>query len=413
MYFKILVIKRIPVEDISVAITTKFKSYEQRMKGGQRPFLETDGYSVYFTSSMVSDTEDAKLLIYTERDDIEGVGNSYLLQALDNLKILCDMNEYPCVLYEGPMEHTAAVAATKDVYRLFPEDMYTIGTSFGLSEAECNHLEAELNGTAKLDGDVAEIPTDTEFVINNDGDADPHHEQSEIHAETVAEEGVDDTAVIAKGIDIDDLANKIAARLNHKSDTSYTAEKEIISSTNILKTQTETLEEWAIRVYLTGADVEADVEQIHSKIKGLLLKSLAYVCKATESAVIKRDAATATPDVDVKEAETDDTESETNTDTLEEKVEETEKTIYSDNDDTEDESNESVSDSSEDIMMQVARESSSDAEFFNGIKKYRDVLSNEALDNIAKYNMYDKLILGTNEENSFVTYTKRKTVLGI
>ena len=411
MYFKILVIKRIPVEDVSVAITTKFKSYEQRMKGGQRPFLETDGYSVYFTSTMVSDTEDAKLLIYTERDDVEEVGNSYLSQALDNLKILCDMNEYPCVLYEGPMEHTAAVAATKDVYRLFPDDMYTIGTSFGLSEAECDHLEAELNGTAKLDGDVAEIPTDTEFVIDNSGDADPHHEQTEIKAETVAEEDVDDTAVISKGIDIDDLANKIAARLNHKSDTSYTAEKEIISSTNILKTQTETLEEWAIRVYLTGADVESDVEQIHSKIKGLLLKSLAYVCKATESAVVKRDAATATPDV--KETEIEESEPEANTDTLEEKVEETEKTIYSDNDDTEDESNESVSDSSEDIMMQVARESSSDTEFFNGIKKYRDMLSTEALDSIAKYKMYDKLILGTNEENSFVTYTKRKTVLGI
>lgn len=408
MTFKVLLIERIPVEDVSVAITTKFKSFEKRMMGGNMPFLDKDGYHTYYVTTMVSQTEDAKLLIYVERDDIEDAGNAYLSQALDNLKMLCDMNEYPCTLYTSPMEHKVAIAAIKDIHRVFPSEVIAVASAFGFSDAECDNIEAELNGAAKVDNSVADIPTDTEFVISGStSDNEQEHEASQMEAYT---EGIDDTATISKGIDLDELANKIAARINAKNPAPVTSEREIISSSNILKTQTETLEEWAIRVYLSGADVESDVEQIHSKIKGLLIKSLSYVCKATESSVVKKEVATSTTP-EVKEVETKDTEEKI--DDLDEKVEETEKTIYSENDEAEEESTESVGNSETDIMMQVARESSSDAEFFIGIRKYKDELSHEALDNIAKYNMFNKLIFGTNEENSFVTYTKRKTVLGI
>ena len=413
MYFKILCIKRMPTEDVSIAITTKIDSFEKRMMltGDTNRLMEGDDYFAYYSANMVSPTEEAKLFIYTENDDLQDAGNTYLSSSIDNLKMLCEMNEFPCVYYESPMEMTAIKFAIRDMYSVFPNELVALGSAFGLSDAEIDNLEAELTGTDKLDSNVAEIPTDTTYVINN-GTPDVPHEQSETQMEALEDIGSDPEIKHIGHIDLDELANKIAARLNHKVDADTIAtshSKELITSSNFLKSQTETLFEWAIRVFMSDTEVDDDIFNTHSKIKGLLEKSLSYMYKAAESSVIKKDVATAsTPEVKEteKEEEVEDTKNQ-------EKVKEVERSIYSDTDEVEEVSADESVDESDTIMLQVAGESLNDSEFFNNIRLYKDRLSTEALESIAKYDMYEKLTSGVIKENGFVTYTKRKTVLGL
>lgn len=414
MYFKILCIKRMPTEDVSIAITTKIDSFEKRMMltdGAQR-LMEGDDYFAYYSANAISPTEEAKLFIYTENDDLQDAGNTYLSSSIDNLKMLCEMNEFPCVYYESPMEMTAIKFAIRDLYNVFPNELVALGSAFGLSDAEIDNLEAEITGADTLDSNVAEIPTDTTYVINN-GTPDVPHEQSETHMEAVEDVSSDPEIKPISHIDLDELANKIAARLNHKVDadtTSTSHSKELITSSNFLKTQTETLFEWVIRVFMSDTEIDDEIFNIHSKIKGLLEKSLSYMYKAAESSVIKKDvASSATPEVKEQEKEEEDVK---DTET-EEKVKEVERSIYSDTDEVEEESADESVDESDTIMLQVAGESLNDSEFFNNIRRYKDRLSTEALDSIAKYDMYEKLTSGISKENSFVTYTKRKTALGL
>ena len=422
MYFKILLIKDMPIQDVSVAITTKLESFEKRMvlNAGDQKMDKDSDFFVYYVSSPVNDVSDAKLLIYTERDDVMDAGDKWICQAVDSLKMLCEMNEYPCIMYESPMENTAIRAAIRTIYQYFPDEMVAVGDAFGLSDAECQEIEKSISGTK--DVEVASIPEDTKFTINNQVFIDSEEPdsygvtQTNGGSESVEMTGTEDVSSIG-GIDLDELANKIAARINNKAiltSSETVPEHNVINESNILKTASESIHEWAIRVFLSDPTVDKDIKETHAKILALLDKSLTYVCKATESTVVKSERALA-EDVPTKEEEkVEEKESKKEEESVKDTKEE--KSIYIDKTEAEDIDDEDATESideSDTIMIQVASESSNDIDFFKLIKKYKNDLSHEALDNIAKYNMYEKITSGVSIENSFVTYTKRKTALGI
>jgi hypothetical protein len=422
MYFKILLIKDMPIQDVSVAITTKLESFEKRMvlNAGDKKMDKDSDFFVYYVSSPVNDVSDAKLLIYTERDDVMDAGDKWICQAVDSLKMLCEMNEYPCIMYVSPMENTAIRAAIRTIYQYFPDEMVAVGDAFGLSDAECQEIEKSISGTK--DAEVASIPEDTKFTINNQVFIDSEEPdsygvtQTNGGSESVEMTGTEDVSSIG-GIDLDELANKIAARINNKAiltSSETVPEHNVINESNILKTASESIHEWAIRVFLSDPTVDKDIKETHAKILALLDKSLTYVCKATESTVIKSERALV-EDVPTKEEEkVEEKESKKDEESVKDTKEE--KSIYIDKTEAEDVDEEDATESideSDTIMIQVASESSNDIDFFKLIKKYKNDLSHEALDNIAKYNMYEKITSGVSIENSFVTYTKRKTALGI
>lgn len=423
MYFKILLIKDMPIQDVSVAITTKLESFEKRMvlNAGDQKMDKDSDYFVYYVSSPVNDVSDAKLLIYTERDDVMDAGDKWICQAVDSLKMLCEMNEYPCIMYESPMEDMAIRAAIRTIYQYFPNEMIAVGDAFGLSDAECQEIEKSITGTK--DVEVASIPEDTKFTINNQVFIDTEEPdaygitQTNGGSESIETTGTEDVSSIGS-IDLDELANKIAARVNNKitlTSSEAVPEHNVINESNILKTASESIHEWAIRVFLSDPIVDKSIKETHAKILALLDKSLTYVCKATESTVVKSERALA-EDVPTKEEKKVEEEKESKKE--EESKEDTieEKSIYIDKTEAEDVDEEDASESideSDTIMIQIASESSNDIDFFKLIKKYKNDLSHEALDNIAKYNMYEKITSGVSIENSFVTYTKRKTALGI
>ena len=422
MYFKILLIKDMPIQDVSVAITTKLESFEKRMvlNAGDKKMDKDSDFFVYYVSSPVNDVSDAKLLIYTERDDVMDAGDKWICQAVDSLKMLCEMNEYPCIMYESPMENTAIRAAIRTIYQYFPDEMVAVGDAFGLSDAECQEIEKSISGTK--DVEVASIPEDTKFTINNQVFIDSEEPdsygvtQTNGGSESVEMTGTEDVSSIG-GIDLDELANKIAARINNKAiltSSETVPEHNVINESNILKTASESIHEWAIRVFLSDPTVDKDIKETHAKILALLDKSLTYVCKATESTIVKSERALA-EDVPTKEEEkVEEKESKKEEEPVKDTKEE--KSIYIDKTEAEDVDDEDATESideSDTIMIQVASESSNDIDFFKLIKKYKNDLSHEALDNIAKYNMYEKITSGVSIENSFVTYTKRKTALGI
>ena len=422
MYFKILLIKDMPIQDVSVAITTKLESFEKRMvlNAGDKKMDKDSDFFVYYVSNPVNDISDAKLLIYTERDDVMDAGDKWICQAVDSLKMLCEMNEYPCIMYESPMENTAIRAAIRTIYQYFPDEMVAVGDAFGLSDAECQEIEKSISGTK--DVEVASIPEDTKFTINNQVFIDSEEPdsygvtQTNGGSESVEMTGTEDVSSIG-GIDLDELANKIAARINNKAiltSSETVPEHNVINESNILKTASESIHEWAIRVFLSDPTVDKDIKETHAKILALLDKSLTYVCKATESTIVKSERALA-EDVPTKEEEkVEEKESKKDEESVKDTKEE--KSIYIDKTEAEDVDDEDATESideSDTIMIQVASESSNDIDFFKLIKKYKNDLSHEALDNIAKYNMYEKITSGVSIENSFVTYTKRKTALGI
>ncbi len=418
MYFKILFIKQIPAKDLSVAITTKFESFDKRMvlNAGDKKIHPDSDFFVYSAVTEVSAEDDARLFIYTEKDEVIGAGDKWISSSIDSLKMLCEMNEYPCVVYESPMEKTAIIAAIRNIYSAFPDEMVAVCDAFGLSDAECKQLEADFSN--KIDNpEPASIPQDTEFTINNSVFLDGNEPESYDNQSAIeATEALDDIKV--SGLDMDDLANKIAARINNKNilDKSTTNEvREMITTGNILKTQTESIHEWVVRVFLSGANVDDTIRESYDKILNVLDKALTYICKATESTILKSEKAMTdeTPKVEKSKEE-----SKPEPDVTEEKEElpKEEKSIYTDNDNTEDEVEDDATESfdeSDTIMLQAVNESSNDSEFFNYIKRYKDELSTEALDNIAKYNMYEKLTSVADIENGFTVYNKRRTILGI
>lgn len=430
MNFKILFVRRMPTEDLSVSITTKIESFEKRMllAGNATTVSEDDDYFAYYGAASVSDTEDAKVFIYTERDDVENVGNTWLSTAVDNLKLLCEMYEFPYVMYESPMENMEKVAAIKEMYRVLPNETRTIASAFGLSEAETDELLSQLSGSDSVSNNVADIPEDTEYVINNRVSFDGNAPDSYLDKPTIEAVEVENNASIKPlgSIDTDVLADKIVARMSNKLEASVKSampsERTTVNLGNILRGKTESIYEWAIRVFLSNPEVDTDAKELHTKIQGLIFKSLSYTYKAVESAVIKQDVATSTPvtEVEVKKEPEVEVEVETPEDTQkDEEVVETTKSIYTDMDDTTNDtetSEESIftdEDADDRILLEAAEMSENDTEFFNYIKRFKDDLSTEALDSVAKYNMYYKITTGESVENSFVVYTKRKTALGL